>query len=124
MILLMNILKGRKCQANVNEDDSKASLLDTRDPNVIEVQYREAVCALLLAALLGALGFWTGQHAFQTQYLPSKDLSTETRIAFQSEKRIPRIFGYSRIFASAPSNETNMAWDALFPSEKVAGRTI
>lgn len=117
----MKTLKGKHSLANEEIEDISTSLLDNDEPNVVTMRYRTAAFSLLLAALLGALGFWIGQYGFQRRSHHFRNQLTENTINFRSAKYDLRAFIYNETFASAPSEETNMAWDSLFPSKLSVG---
>ena len=116
MASMLKTLKHRYSRINDDHEDPGTSSLEPCNSDVIMLRYRTAASALLSAALIGALGFWMGQHAFQSQIIPSSVWPTEKTAMFHSG-HILRPFNYNQTFASAPSAETNMAWDSLFPSE-------
>ena len=117
MASILNSLKHRYSRIDDDHEDPGIRFLEPRDSDVIMLRYRTAASALLSAALIGALGFWMGQHAFQSQATPSSVWPTEKTAMFHSSGHILRPFNYNQTFASAPSAETNMAWNSLFPSE-------
>ena len=118
---LVRDLKYRYSRATSDEEEPKASPLENSVPDSFVIGHRVAACALLLAALIGALGFGVGQYAFELQRHPSKEQPPANTINFHSERQILRTFGHNRTFASAPSEETDMAWDSLFPSMNFEG---
>lgn len=120
MSFLLYNSRHRYSPTNDDQEDIEESLLKAGDPDVVIIRYRTATCALLLAALIGSLGLWVGQYTFQFLRAPSKHWSTAETIGFQSDEYNVRTFGYNQTFASTPSNETNMAWDSLFPSKRFA----
>ena len=100
-----------------DEINRNPSLMDIHDPYVVLISRRRAAFSILLAALAGALGFWIGQYALQSRSLHYPSWLEEQKISFQSDRYHFRTFMYNGTFASTPSEETNMAWDSLFPGK-------
>ncbi|KAM0795053.1 hypothetical protein BDR22DRAFT_894522 [Usnea florida] len=95
--------------------NQKPSIMDIHDPYTIIISRRRAAFFVLLAALVGALGFWMGQYALQSRSLHYQSWLKEQNINFHSDNYHFRTFMYNGTFASTSSEETNMAWDSLFP---------
>lgn len=110
-------LKGEYNLTDGDETTPKTSLLDIHDSYSISMSGLTAAFSILLAALVGALGVWIGQCAFQSRSTHHQSQLREPGINFQSDRYHFRTFMYNGTFASAPSEETNMAWDSLFPGK-------
>ena len=110
-------LRGKYSPIDCDETNSKSSLMDTHDPDVVLISRCRAAFSILLAALVGALGFWVAQYALQSRSLHYQSWLKEQDFSFQSGRYHLRTFKYNGTFASAPSEETNMAWDSLFPGK-------
>ena len=119
MSILLKVLKRIYLGSNQSKD-FETSLLETHDSEDVAVRYRTAAFSLFLAAIVGALGFWLGQNTFQPSERPTQDWPTEKTINFQSDQYFFRTFTYNGTFASAPSEETNSAWNSLFPGKLLA----
>ena len=117
MTFLSKSLKGKYNLIDGDETNRKISLMDIHDPYIVLISRRRAAVSILLAALLGALGFWIGQYALQSGSLHYQSWLKKQAITFQSEGYHFRTFMYNGTFASAPSEETDMAWDSLFPGK-------
>lgn len=119
MSILLKVLKRNYIRSNQSKD-LETSLLETHDSEDVAIRYRTAAFSLLLAAMIGALGFWLGRNTFQPLERPAQDWLTEKTINFQSDETFFRTFMYNGTFASAPSEETDPAWDSLFPGRLLA----
>ena len=116
MTFSIKSLKGRYNLVDGDEINRKTSLKDIHDPSIVLISRRRAAVSILLAALVGALGFWIGQYALQSNSLIYPRLK-EQEVNFQSDRYNFRTFLYNGTFASTSSEETNMAWDSLFPGK-------
>lgn len=121
MSILLKLSKGNYAGPNDQSKDFESeTLLDTHNPNVIAVRYRTAAISLFLAVMVGAMGFWLGQNTCQPRDPLIQDWLTEKTDNFHSVEPFFRTFTYNGTFASAPSKETNLAWDSLFPGMLLA----
>ena len=116
MNLHMNSFKYGYTPAHHEHEECETPCSETRVTDIVEIRYRNGVCALWLAGLVGALALWLVQYTFHYHMSLSQDWTSEQMAGFRSNKHIFRTFAYNRTFASAPSKETDEAWDALFPS--------
>ena len=123
MLLSITSLKGKYKLVDGEETNPKTSLMDIHDPSIVLISRRRAAFAILLAALVGALGFWIGQYALQSRNLYHRSWLKEQEINFRSDEYHFRTFIYNGTSESTPSEETNMAWGSLFPG-KLLTRSI
>ena len=99
-----------------NEEKNYSAVIVLQDHRgSMLIGYRIAVCVILLAAAAGALGLWLGQNAFRHLSEPSRDAPTVQGNGFHSNNITRRTFVEDSMYARAPSNETNKAWESLFP---------
>ena len=117
MMFSIKSLRGKYNLIDGEETNSKTSLMDIHDPSIVLISRRRAAFAILLAALVGALGFWIGLYTLQSRNLYHRSWFKEQEINFQSDQYHFRTFMYNRTFESTPSEETNMAWGSLFPGK-------
>ena len=118
--MLLTFFKSNYSGPNRQSREVETSLLEAHDSDPVGIRYRTAAFWLFLAAMVGALGFWLGRNTSQPLERPTQDWSTEKKIDFQSDKSFSRTFWYNGTFASAPSEETDSAWDSLFPGKLLA----
>ena len=100
-----------------DEMNRKISLMDFYDPSIVLISRRRAAFSILLAALVGALGLWTGQYALQSYSFHDPSWLKEQKTYLQSDRYHFRTFLYNKTFVSTSTEETNMAWDSLFPGK-------
>ncbi|KAL8785420.1 MAG: hypothetical protein Q9195_008655 [Heterodermia aff. obscurata] len=113
----MNSFKYRYTPAPHEHEECETPSPEKTVTDIVEIRYRIGVCALVLAGLVGALALWLVQYTFQYQKFSSENWTLEQMLGFHSNKQTLRTFAYNRTFASAPSKETDEAWNALFPTE-------
>ena len=116
----MKSFKYRYTPAHQGHEECETPSSEKRATNIVEIRYCSGVCALLMAGLVGALALWLAQYTLQYQVLPSEDWTSGQMASFRSNKQISRVFAYNRTFASAPSKDTDHAWQTLFPSKYLA----
>ena len=109
--------QGRYSLVDGHQMNRNTSLMGIHDPSIVLISRRGAAFSILLAALVGALGFWIGQSTLQSHSLHFPTRTKEQEITFQSDRHYFRTFLYNETFVSVSSEETNMAWDSLFPGK-------
>ena len=114
MISLLKDFRQRYLRVDSEENTSAAVMVFSNHENSIQIGYQLAVCTILLAATAGALGLWLGQHTFLQLSVGATAIQGH---AFDSDKHTLRTFNFSPAYTHAPSNETNKAWESLFPGQ-------